>query len=183
MHAAKLAQDAYAQTGGQGMSAQQDDAEMQAAFDRRVLAELLDNVKALPLWHIYGAVRKADVLALIDKSIGQMKYSKDERQHIANVFMEAKKYLCHDYGSGGYSYNMNIHASVCICYAIDNTASIALGGKLAAKRVIAERLNHYATVNEYLYYEVRVPEELLTPKNVQAFRHRWLDSLIVEFSK
>lgn len=62
----------------------------------------------------------------------------------------------------------------------------------ALKRKIESKLGYYKTINmsgqqveydvftvsEYLEHTVKVPVDQLTKKNVQEFRHRWLDHLI-----
>jgi len=49
--------------------------------------------------------------------------------------------------------------------------------------IIRQRLSECEYVQEYLKHELKIPKKLLTVKNVQEFRHRWLDALIEEFSQ
>ena len=71
-----------------------------------------------------------------------------------------------------------------ICSAIAHTQydshNLMRPAAYAARNVIMDRLG-YRTVERYLIYKVGVPKKHLTDKNIQAFRHRWLDSLIEEF--
>ena len=98
-------------------------------------------------------------------------------RQIANVFRAAKKILW----DGNSRNHFNIHH---ICSAISRTNydyyKFSRPAAWAARNVIMDRLG-YRTVERYLIYKVGVPKKHLTDKNIQAFRHRWLDSLIEEF--
>jgi len=43
---------------------------------------------------------------------------------------------------------------------------------------IQEALDEQGYVSQWLNQQVRIPEELLTHRNMQEYRHRWLDELI-----
>ena len=101
-----------------------------------------------------------------------MKFTKEQRKEICASLKQAKKRVCY-----GYSHN-NEHKLRHICFALWFTEN---GGELACE-VIHTRLGDRQNVRDYLMYDVGVPEYQLTQENIQAFRHRWLDSLIEEFS-
>mgnify|MGYP001601771169 CR=1 FL=1 len=92
-----------------------------------------------------------------------------KNEQIAAAFRAAKLLLSH--GTGG-------KKPLYICYALNRVPDSG-----DAKRVIQSRLCLHITVDGYLAGTVGVPKKLLTRKNVQEFRHRWLDTLIVEFSQ
>lgn len=105
-------------------------------------------------------------------------YTKLERKAIAKTLSAAKKYLWD--GQGKNPQYMRVY----ICFAIDTAwqdGQYKLGGTLA-KQVINHRLGNEVLVEGWLYREAKVPKHLLTPINVQPYRHRWVDALIQEFS-
>jgi hypothetical protein len=103
------------------------------------------------------------------------------RKQIHDCFVTAKKHLWNGRTSRA---GPGIYKERYICWAIDCDDGPAADRRNSpAKKIIMDRLVGHNTICNWLRYRARVPEELLTPKNVQAFRHRWLDSLIVEFSK
>lgn len=72
-----------------------------------------------------------------------------------------------------------------ICYAIagaqaENKCSFA--EYRAATGHIGLLLGHHVTAEYFLRDELEIPGELLTTENVQAYRKRWLESMIAEFS-
>ena len=101
-------------------------------------------------------------------------------KQIADVFRAAKKHL---YMPGS---RCRGDASRYICIAIYD--SYYGSGPVPsiywkAKNIVMQRLSRCISVHTYLREVVKVPEKLLTDKNIQTFRHRWLDSLIEEFDK
>jgi len=109
------------------------------------------------------------------------KFTKEQRKEIAAVFRAAKKYLWN-----GRAYGPNPGNWVYICFAIDDTRR--QGGKSGqaadnATSVIQDRLTPRGCVDSWLAHEAKVDVSLLHPANVQAYRHRWLNALIEEFSK
>jgi hypothetical protein len=93
----------------------------------------------------------------------------------ACLLRQAKKFL--DDGTGP------SNKTLYICYAIEHAYEAGVGTFLTRiwlKRFIRERLGEYVTVNEYLEYVLNIPVELLTHKNVQEYRHRWVNALIKE---
>jgi len=66
-----------------------------------------------------------------------------------------------------------------ICHSLE--LSTPLAGAMAARNVIHTRLNGPGSVVTWLLKQ-GIPAEDLTKDNVQAYRHRWLQELIREFS-
>ena len=66
-----------------------------------------------------------------------------------------------------------------ICHALDKLHEMP--GAKGAKSVIIARFN--STIYGWLNDVAKVPSRYLTDDNVQAYKHRWLDSVIEEFSK
>ncbi len=73
----------------------------------------------------------------------------------------------------------------CICHAIEQagivTPRIAMYS-CNARAVIQERLGDYTLADQWLHYVANIPLDQLTHENLQAYRHRWLQALIKEFS-
>ncbi len=111
----------------------------------------------------------------------------------SEVFAAAKKIL-HGPGRGTWASN-EYHDY--ICHAINTAEEQSANYKgtydspafLYARRVIQDRLGGGGreggphTVDTYLREVVGVPEVQVTYDNVQAYRHRWLDALIVEYQQ
>jgi hypothetical protein len=99
-------------------------------------------------------------------------------KQIAVIFKEAKKYLALNCSDSKYSY---------ICMAIDEVAvkdSKQWENCVRAKFIISERLNGKYTVREWLIANgFRTSDDEIHSDQMQKYRHRWLDSLIKEFSK
>lgn len=70
--------------------------------------------------------------------------------------------------------------SMYICHAI-NRSFFSSELQRKAKSIIHQRLRGWATVEEYLHHEERVPESKLTRKKVQTYRLAWLKELEQEF--
>jgi hypothetical protein len=72
-----------------------------------------------------------------------------------------------------------------ICHALKKLGH--LPGADAAIKIIQERFKTddslSTTIYAWLYDVAGVRSGLLTDDNVQAYKHRWLDSVIKEFSK
>ncbi len=108
------------------------------------------------------------------------KHSKETRKYIHKILVAAVPHLAHN------RREINWQKSLFICYAIDS-----IRGRMyhlacyadEAKAIIQKRLGIHCSVYGYLRYELRVPREQLTDKNIQDFRHRWLQELIREFSE
>ncbi len=109
-------------------------------------------------------------------------------KQIAEIFKLAKTHLM---GAGGCG------RKVYICHAIEQAAymgNLYYAG-VSARAIIQGRLGRIhvkthgveewvdLTVTQYLREVLKINPLLLTIDNLQAYRHRWLDSLILEFSK
>lgn len=96
------------------------------------------------------------------------------------MFRTAKTYLWD--GQGMYQPSSHDY----ICCAISD--AYYMGGASAtavahATSVIRARLGSFTRVESWLVHVTKVDVSQLRPANVQAYRHRWLDALIKEFSK
>lgn len=102
--------------------------------------------------------------------------NKIERLLVAAVFRTAKSALWD--GSKKY------YGSAFICIAITRTHPhhIPRYATTLAKEIISGRINGYYTLDAYLKDGLKISQHSLTARNVQVFRHLWLDSLIQEFS-
>lgn len=98
--------------------------------------------------------------------------NKQQRKAIAEVFKQAKKLL--------WDGTPEDRAGVLyICNAVNKTeSSIAL--KIAAIRVIQDRLGGYSTVTQWLFRKHGIYPD--TFQELQVYRQAWLDELIKEFS-
>ncbi len=100
------------------------------------------------------------------------------KKEIGRIFLFAKGHL-----NGPGVVDNWLYTTDWICHAIDKVAARTKDIE-AAKKVITSRLGGIGmTVNDYLEDTLGIDSDLLTWINVQTFRHRWLDSLIVEYSK
>lgn len=73
-----------------------------------------------------------------------------------------------------------------ICHALDESPRSHREGSRAAKALIEQRFklkcSSCANIQLWLEDVAKVPAHQLTSNNLQAYRHRWLDSVIKEFS-
>jgi hypothetical protein len=102
---------------------------------------------------------------------------KVSNKEIAAVFKEAKKYLSLNGSGSKYIY---------ICMAINEVAvkdSTQWVKYRRAKEIIDERLGGACTVVSWLQKNNLIKKDNVDYDQVQQYRHRWLDSLIKEFSK
>lgn len=109
-----------------------------------------------------------------------MNLRKNEHKSIAKALRAAKKNLRTGQPTVRLSAKMN-H----ICFALDEAASndqCSYDDAELARQLIMSRLHPWHTVKQWLDREVGVPPEHLTNEQVQVYRHRWVDSLIKEFS-
>lgn len=96
------------------------------------------------------------------------------RAAIANVFREAKKWL--NTGKTG-------SFQIFICLAIRHHV-MHLPCAFDAIHVVSSRIAPYKTVEDWVLVNcLDVEEEYPSDDEFQAFRHRWLDALIEEFSQ
>lgn len=119
-----------------------------------------------------------------------MRYTRIERDQIAEAFSICKRYLAPSYeGRGG--------KEIFICFAlgmVSHRDSDFQNATELAGEVIRHRLGCFSNVDTWLNHELRYPPELRTRTNddvwtrqrcdlIQAYRHRWVDALIEEFIK
>ena len=73
-----------------------------------------------------------------------------------------------------------------ICHALDDLVRSHREGSRAAKALIEQRFKlkcgSCANIQLWLEDVAKVPAHQLTSNSLQAYRHRWLDSVIKEFS-
>jgi hypothetical protein len=72
--------------------------------------------------------------------------------------------------------------SIFICFAIRDAALPKEGYEYSKlKNEITRRLKPFQMVYTWLHERAKIPGRDLTYKNIQAYRHRWLDALIAEY--
>ena len=100
-----------------------------------------------------------------------MKYTKQQRRDLHKAFKAAESYL----EKQGF-----------LCWALEiayRAGKITEGQQKLAKRLLANRIHPHHTVGTWLNRSAGVPDREFTPKAMEAYRKRWLESLIKEFSK
>lgn len=102
------------------------------------------------------------------------------RKQIHKALIKAKKHLARNNNECYWFVTSQRESYICyaIKYYIPNEEVVD-----ATRDIIERRLAPCGSVPQWLERVAKVPEHLLTTDNVQAYRHRWLDSLIEEFSK
>jgi hypothetical protein len=102
-------------------------------------------------------------------------------KEIAAVFKEAKKYLATSKGDNKTTY---------ICIAINEVSDTKyrlFNSCVCARSIINERLGESFTVGSWLAHNGFITNNDFNDRKyqnqLQKYRHRWLDSLIEEFSK
>lgn len=95
-----------------------------------------------------------------------------QRRKIHEAFKAAKVLLSREYRRERSSY-------ICLALSYTKLPSFFMAQRIVHYRLRIQGRDH--TAYAYLRDVVRVPMPLLTDRNVQEFRHRWLDSLIEEF--
>ena len=96
------------------------------------------------------------------------------------AFRRAIRYL-----DSGVEVERQIGTDTFICWAIErarDNGEITPDMARSAKDEIDKRLDPYSNVRYWLEDIAGIAPELLNRKNVQAYRHAWLQSLITEFS-
>ena len=102
-------------------------------------------------------------------------------KEIAAVFKEAKKYLATSENDA-----QNVSKTFYICIAITKVSDInhsQWDRCSRAKSIINERLAGEYTVGTWLKVNGFIKSTNTPINQIQKYRHRWLDSLIKEFSK
>ena len=100
-----------------------------------------------------------------------MKYTKQQRRDLHKAFKAAESYL---------------EEQSFLCWAVVaayEAGKITESQQNLAKNLIEHRIHPHHTVGNWLHSSVGVPNEELTPTAMEAYRKRWLASLIEEFSK
>lgn len=109
-----------------------------------------------------------------------MKLTKEERLAVGEAFKAAKKYLYSGKGDMGPKHRNHICYSLVLAQNYNmNLADAAF----TAMDIVSSRLGKSSTVTSWLNKQKEVNPDDMTTKNIQAYRHRWLDALIEEFSK
>ena len=110
------------------------------------------------------------------------------REQICEAFKAAKKLTARNGNECGFGPLAVGRKYEFICHALDALAA-TYPGAMGAKAVInnrfgVEKHQHLIspTVFVWLSEVGGIPMSLLTDNNVQAYKHRWLDSVIKEFS-
>ena len=106
------------------------------------------------------------------------------RTQIRDAFVAAKKHVAIEkiilnWMDTSYKYEY-------ICHALEHLGHVHRAGVVAAKALIEQRFGlpsfRHADISLWLAGVAKIPPEDLTFVNLQAYRHRWLDSIIKEFS-
>ena len=96
------------------------------------------------------------------------------RKEIARAFRNAKSHLkTGAVGPGSYF----------VCIAIIMHPGTPRRISDAAQKVVSDRIAPHPSVAAWLRLQPEVCHGNMDTKNLQEYRHRWLDSLIEEFSK
>jgi len=100
---------------------------------------------------------------------------KISNKKIAAALRKAVPFL----GTGTYSQNTTDY----VCWAVENANGQSKSVTHLISDMIHDRISPFASVRGWLLNNSNIPEKKLTRKNLQAYRHAWLQSLIEEFSK
>lgn len=103
-----------------------------------------------------------------------MKYSNRDRKIFVRLLKWAKEDLWD--GVGEWSEKSSKYKTIGAAASSDASESNLLF------RVLLDRLEGEFDVKSWLLNKAKVPEDQLTDQNVQAYRLRWIDELIREFS-
>lgn len=109
------------------------------------------------------------------------------RKEICEAFRAAKVITARNGKECNFDHQLAGRKYEFICHALD-ALSTEYPGAMGAKAVINDRFRvakdgrFSPTVFVWLSVEGGIPQRLLTDNNVQAYKHRWLDSVIKEFS-
>ena len=104
----------------------------------------------------------------------------NKRQQIHKALVEAKPYLAWNEEQIDYTYSY-------ICWAIEEAeheGKISNHSANLAKNMIMKRLGEFLGVDNWLTYKIGwIAVKDAGKDAMQEYRHRWLDSMIKEFSK
>lgn len=101
-------------------------------------------------------------------------------KQLARALKEAKKYLAHNDRQFGFE-----NKEAFICWSLDRAW---LNGEITeyinekAQHMIQDRIAPHGTACHWISAVTNTPHETLDQDKLQAWRHRWLDSMIKEFS-
>lgn len=101
-------------------------------------------------------------------------YTKAERKGIAEALRAAKPFLWDGIGW------MRVAQCYAICFALRRSGHPM---SFRAETVVMNRLRRYSVCTVHSYVRIVLQERDLKERDVQQFRHRWLDALIEEFSQ
>ena len=97
----------------------------------------------------------------------------------SNILREAKKVLARNI------YEIDNGKRTFICHAIEwvrqSRPELIRHDTYELREHIQKQLGLYSTVDGWLEKIAGVPRRQLTPENLQLYRHRWLDHLILHF--
>lgn len=105
-----------------------------------------------------------------------------ERKEISEIFRQAKKVLAKDLSDCSYLVNGHTQYEEYICHAIEKVGRFDRyrGPALA---VIHDRLDNVYSLETWVISNIPGMYFPVDKDELQAYRHRWLDALIEEFSQ
>ncbi len=106
-----------------------------------------------------------------------------ERKEIAEIFRQAKTILAKDrYDCSSYRVNGHTQYETYICHAIEKVGRFARY-RDPALAVIQDRLGNVCSLESWVICNIPSIHFPVDEDEMQAYRHRWLDALIEEFSQ
>lgn len=111
-----------------------------------------------------------------------MKYSKEQYAGMAEALRQAKRYLL----TGNKAHRRWSGKTPYICFALSDAASAGDASWVHAdfaKRVINRRLGRFPTVAHWLFARGVIDAVSPFTRDLQDYRHRWVDALIAEFEE
>ena len=105
----------------------------------------------------------------------------NNRKEIAEIFRQAKKVLAKDRYDCGYRVDGRTLCEEYICHAIERVGKFS-DYRDPALAVIQARLGDVISLETWVIRNVPGVEYPVNKDEMQAYRHRWLDALIEEFS-
>lgn len=103
-----------------------------------------------------------------------------ERKEIAEIFRQAKKVLAKDLSDLSYRVNGRTQYEEYIYHAIEKVGGFA---RYPALAVIQARLGNVYSLETWVIRNIPGMYFPVDKNELQAYRHRWLDALIEEFSR
>ena len=105
-----------------------------------------------------------------------------DRQEIAEIFRQAKKVLAKNRSDCDYRFNGGSPHEEFICHAIERVGRYSYY-RDPALAVIQSRLGDVLSLESWVIRNVPSAGYPVDKDEMQAYRHRWLDALIEEFSQ